>query len=497
LKKDGGNMAAAKKRNNTRGAALVNHDRSAKDQPIARKRNRMNSQVVAIRKDTVSENENEGGEMTAMQMLLSLSEKQQKKSNDKDKEKSIGNNKDGGINTITEECEKEREDKDEEGQNTPEMNKEPMIPIDGMNDDYESEEEENTGSGTNLLFGTKEEEVPIAIGTLEVQNMLAKKRKELEEKRSCNVSAKLDDIEAMSLQGEWASKTFHIYKYVTEAMLEEEGDGSIMKDAFDRMRISGSDKKTQKRKAIKSFILQRVGNMRDYFVQRVKKSIIEYTREYNTDVNNLSISMLSNTVSLFLTIIAAEHIKSAHGLLSDLQTLLTHRGTMDVKEESDDMKRLWVWYGFTLMPTVMRRGWEWNSVVNRKNCLFRDCVLIGDEALVLQIVEIRIKDYWLDKESKKEGEATGIKRKRGRTEGAMNKDTSLKDRICIFMGYRDVVGKIRKAEKDGFQNDKFGWNKYLQNAARVIESASGAGRSKSSANDFRHLMIPGDDIEQV
>ena len=43
--------------------------------------------------------------MTAMQMLLSLSEKQQKKSNDKDKEKSIGNNKDGGINTITEECE--------------------------------------------------------------------------------------------------------------------------------------------------------------------------------------------------------------------------------------------------------------------------------------------------------------------------------------------------------------------------------------------------------
>ena len=65
-------MAAAKKRNNTRGAALVNHDRSAKDQPIARKRNRMNSQVVAIRNDTVSEKENERGEVTAMKMLLSL-----------------------------------------------------------------------------------------------------------------------------------------------------------------------------------------------------------------------------------------------------------------------------------------------------------------------------------------------------------------------------------------------------------------------------------------
>ena len=63
----------------------------------------------------------------------------------------------------------------------------------------------------------------------------------MEEKQSCKVSTKLDDIEAMSLQGEWASKTLHLYKYVTEAMLEDEEDGSIMKDAFDRIKLFSGD----------------------------------------------------------------------------------------------------------------------------------------------------------------------------------------------------------------------------------------------------------------
>jgi hypothetical protein len=161
------------------------------------------------------------------------------------------------------------------------------------------------------------------------------------------------------------------------------------------------------------------------------------------------------------------------------------------------MKGLWVWYGLTMMSTVMRRGWKWNDVMNRKNCMLRDCVMIGDEALVLQIVELRILEYWVEKEENDRG-GLRKKRKRGRSEGeTMSKEKGLKDRICIFMSYRELVGNIRKAERDGFQNDKFGWNKYLQNAARVIESASGAVRSKSSANDFKHLMIPKDDYEEV
>jgi hypothetical protein len=125
-----------------------------------------------------------------------------------------------------------------------------------------------------------EEKVTVLTGNQDVQAVLALKRKELEEKRSCKVSSKLDDIEAMNLQGEWSSKIFHLYKYVTEAMLEEEGEGSIMKEAFERMRLSTEDKKRQKRKAIKTLISSRIGNMRDYFVQRVKKTIIETTRKY-------------------------------------------------------------------------------------------------------------------------------------------------------------------------------------------------------------------------
>ena len=199
----------------------------------------------------------------------------------------------------------------------------------------------------------------------------------------------------------------------------------------------------------------------------------------------------------FLNKPAAVHISSPSGLLSDLQTLLTHRATMHIDGESEDMKRLWVWYGLSMMSTVMRRGWKWNSVVDRKNSMFRECVMVGDEALVLQIIELRIEEYWIEKERKDRGDVRE-KRKRGRTEGEqMSREKSLKDRICIFMGYREVVGNIRKSERDGLQNDKFGWNKFLQNSARAIESASGAIRSKSTANDFRHLMIPRDDFEMV
>ena len=86
---------------------------------------------------------------------------------------------------------------------------------------------------------------------------------------------------------------------------------------------------------------------------------------------------------------------------------------MHVSEDSQDMKALWVWYGLTMMSTVMRRGWKWNSVVNRKNCMFRDCVMIGDEALVLQIIELRVFEYWMEKEEKDRGEARQ-KTKRGR-----------------------------------------------------------------------------------
>jgi hypothetical protein len=172
-----------------------------------------------------------------------------------------------------------------------------MRPLTGLNDPFDG-----TSGGTaakeidtNLLFASNADEdadsvveectdmekkkVNLPTGNNDVQHTLAEKRRELEEKQSYKISAKLDDIEAMSLQGEWASKIFHVYKYVTEAMLDDEGEGSIMKEAFERMRLSTEDKKRQKRKAMKTLILSRVGNMRDYFVQRVKKTIIESTRK--------------------------------------------------------------------------------------------------------------------------------------------------------------------------------------------------------------------------
>jgi len=141
-------------------------------------------------------------------------------------------------------------------------------PMNGLNDPYDTSGDTETVAGVDLLFekrvdggehvmekepDMKEKEDDIPVGNKDLQNTLAEKRRELDEKQSSKISTKLDDIKAMALQGEWSSKIFHLYKYVTEAMLEDEGEGSIMKEA-------------QKRKAMKSLILSRVGNMRDYFV---------------------------------------------------------------------------------------------------------------------------------------------------------------------------------------------------------------------------------------
>ena len=172
-----------------------------------------------------------------------------------------------------------------------------MRPLTGLNDAPSGGTSGDTAKETDvsLLFanntcddaeGVMEEcadmekkKVNLPTDNNDVQHTLAEKRRELEEKQSYKISAKLDDIEAISLQGEWASKIFHVYKYVTEAMLDDEGEGSIMKEAFDRMKLFSGDKKKQKRKAMKTLMLSRIGSMRAYFVQRVKKTIIESTRK--------------------------------------------------------------------------------------------------------------------------------------------------------------------------------------------------------------------------
>jgi len=148
-------MAAPKRKNTRRNPSSVTHDRT--NQPIARKKNRMNRTIGAATKDSFSEVDNEG-EVIALKTLLSLSE------TDKQHDDSAGgevSNKESSVEVLT---------------HTPEQRSEPMVPITGINDEYDSVEEGNSGGQNSLLFGCKEKEKPMEVGNREVQNMLAEKK---------------------------------------------------------------------------------------------------------------------------------------------------------------------------------------------------------------------------------------------------------------------------------------------------------------------------------
>ena len=85
------------------------------------------------------------------------------------------------------------------------------------------------------------------------------------------------------------------------------------------------------------------------------------------------------------------------------------RKTKNISEVSSDMKKLWVWYGLELLVGVSRKEWPWSHKKDRSTKLLTKCVRVGDEALALEVIELRGCEYMDLKRMKENREDTKLK----------------------------------------------------------------------------------------
>jgi hypothetical protein len=97
--------------------------------------------------------------------------------------------------------------------------------------------------------------------------------------------------------------------------------------------------------------------------------------------------------------------------MKNLDTMNELRTNRHVNEVGGEIKQLWVWYGLEMMVAVARKDWTWHKRINRKTRLFSDCVVVGDEALALQIISMRGHKY-IKERDEAETEERGITRRK-------------------------------------------------------------------------------------
>lgn len=182
-------------------------------------------------------------------------------------------------------------------------------------------------------------------------------------------------------------------------------------------------------------------------------------------------------------------------LKEDIGEMLRLRGTKHIDTVSEEMKSLWRWYASVLLTSVSRKGWSWNNAENRRRRLLRNMVWVGDEALALQILELRGQGYLEEKAKMDEGKLE--KRKMGRKKGKINPDECLKKRIDLYFDYREKIMEIRKAEcKDG-KEDCFGWNEYIKKKEKELYEAGKEANVVTKPKQkvgYHSLLMPKDGV---
>jgi hypothetical protein len=185
-------------------------------------------------------------------------------------------------------------------------------------------------------------------------------------------------------------------------------------------------------------------------------------------------------------------------LSKKLEMMNELRKTRHVSEAGEDMRKLWVWYGLELMVGVSRKEWAWRKLINRTTKLFTDCVVVGDEALALQVISLRAEMYIKEREEKNANADVGeTKKKRGRKSYVEGDDSTmvLTERMGIFLRMRNDIIKIRRAAP----NDDFGWDRFLrdveENERTGCTSVNRSG-SKSNTKEIRFncCEIPMDEV---
>jgi hypothetical protein len=101
--------------------------------------------------------------------------------------------------------------------------------------------------------------------------------------------------------------------------------------------------------------------------------------------------------------IAANYVMESGKLKDDIESMNIMRRTKHVNEISQNMRDLWEWYGLDVMTAVSRRDWKWSKRSAQLNMLFTECVTEGDEAMAIQILDLRGEMFLAQAKLKKRG----------------------------------------------------------------------------------------------
>ena len=137
----------------------------------------------------------------------------------------------------------------------------------------------------------------------------------------------------------------------------------------------------------------------------------------------------------------------------DVYHLLLARRNCNVGDVPEKMRRLWVWFGLVCLEKASHKHWQWSEKSVRGNLLMNKCVSVSDEALALQILNVRGEGYVNAKKMKDAGETKVGGGMRGR-------DKNLVHNVKLFCWYFEKVAEIR--DSPGDNQDGRGWYSYLR-----------------------------------
>lgn len=202
----------------------------------------------------------------------------------------------------------------------------------------------------------------------------------------------------------------------------------------------------------------------------------------------------------------------------DLQTLIdamiADRAEKNVTSTEKHTQDFWLWYALTLLPKVSHRSWSWNDKLVRRSASLHRCVSVSDEALALQVLDLRGEGYLELKKSlmkkKREAEkalkgetetsmddggksagtkgvdigskeAGGKNVENGQNEGSTPKKKAVKltFNAGVFMKYHAKISGVRQVDK----RDENGWCLWLN--VKEMEKMAGAGVSLESGTETK------------
>lgn len=174
---------------------------------------------------------------------------------------------------------------------------------------------------------------------------------------------------------------------------------------------------------------------------------------------------------------------------TDIATMNNKRQTTHIDDVSENLKALWVWYALDVMVAVSRRQWNWSKRSVQMNSLFTECVNEGDEALAIQIINLRGELFVEQGKLKRNGRKVALKVGR-KNKHDDNFDGGLVGNIQKYVELHQEMKMIRALTP----NDELGWSGYLRDVAtnRSKGNSSVVSLASSKSSGFNSMVLPED-----